>query len=361
MPFWRNGLRTSAGSVAGRDAMSRIATVRVVPYDLPLKRPWRMAGAEVASRPGWLVVVETSDGLRGFGDYVLPPTQRIAADEAAELRRLAEALAGSDLAEACARLVVGTPSAWAVECAVLDALARSRDMLLCRLLNGAAAVRVAVNAVADVDGVASAVAAGYDVVKMKVGRRSPKDEAAMVRSLALSPGLRLRLDANRAWSWDEACLFLDSVAGLPIESLEEPLAEPTLDALARLQGRTGIDLALDESLPSLGPQNVIDRTPVRRLVLKAAGLGGLRASHALAERAKAAGMTCVVTSALDSAVGVAAAAHLAAAVDVDGRIAQGLSTAEWLARDVATPFAVKAGWMDLVGSVGLGVTPDLRI
>jgi len=338
--------------------MSRIASVRVVRYDLPLKRPWRMSGAEVASRPGWLVVVATADGMRGFGDYVLPPTQLGAAGEEAILCRLAQAQVDQDLAEACERLVVGEPAAWAVECALLDALARSRDMPLSRLLNNAAATRVAVNAVAEADGVASAAAA-YRVVKMKVGRKPPQDEAAMLRSLVLPPGLRLRLDANRAWSWDEACLFLDGVAGLPIESLEEPLAEPTLDDLARLQGRTRIDLALDESLPSLGPKNIVDRRPVRRLVLKAAGLGGLRASYALAARAEAAGMTCVVTSALDSAVGVAAAAHLAAAVDVDGRVAHGLSTAEWLARDVAAPLPVLAGWMDLKGTVGLGVTPDL--
>lgn len=338
--------------------MSRIVAARIVGYDLPLKRPWRMAGAEVASRWGWLVVVETSDGLRGFGDYVLPPTQLSPAGEEVDLRGLAQAQVGIDLGEACARLAMPFPAAWAVECALLDALARREGVPLCRLLDGAAGLRVAVNAVAEADGVAAAVAAGYGVVKMKVGRRSPREEVAMLQALDVPPGLRLRLDANRAWSWDEACLFLEGVAGLPIESLEEPLREPTLDDLARLQKRTDVDLALDESLPSLGPQKVLEQAPVRRLVLKPAGLGGLRDSYALAIRAKAVGITCVATSALDSAVGVAAAAHLAAAVDVGG-LAHGLSTTEWLARDVAPPLAVRDGWMDLGGVVGLGVTPEV--
>jgi o-succinylbenzoate synthase len=335
----------------------RIVSARVAQYDLPLKRSWRMAGAEVASRRGWLVVVETAEGVRGFGDYVLPPTQASEEGEAAELFRLTQSLAGMGLAEACEWLVIDRPAAWAVECALLDAAAREAGVALGQFLNAAAAVRVAVNAVAEIDGVASAIADGYDVVKMKVGRRGPLEDAALLRSLSLPPGLRLRLDANRAWSWDEACSFLDAVAPLPIESLEEPLREPTLDNLARLQGRTGIALALDESLPGLGPQKVVERRPVRRLVLKAGGLGGLRACCALAEQAKRAGMTCVVTSALDSAVGVAAAAHLAAAVDTDAALAHGLSTTEWLAADVATPLAVQKGWMDLSGAVGLGVTP----
>jgi o-succinylbenzoate synthase len=334
-----------------------ITSARVVGYDLPLKRAWRMTGAAALSRRGWLVVVETSDGLRGFGDYVLPPTQPAESGEEAELHRLAQAQVGMDLADACDRFSVESPVGWAMECALLDGLARRRGMPLYQLLNGTAVSRVAVNAVVEADGVAAAVAAGYGVVKMKVGRKSPRDDAAMLVALALPPGLRLRLDANRAWSWDEACLFLDSVADLPIESLEEPLREPTLADLARLQGKTDIDLALDESLPGLGPQKVLDQRPVRRLVLKPAGLGGVRACHALALRAKASGMTCVVTTALDSAVGVAAAAHLAAAVD-SGHLAHGLSTAEWLARDVAVPLMVTDGWMDLTGMIGLGVTPS---
>lgn len=338
--------------------MSRIVAVRVVGYDLPLKRPWRMTGAEAVSRRGWLVVVETADGLRGFGDYVLPPTQPSAGEEEAGLCRLAQTQIGMDLAESCARLVIRSPADWAVECALLDALARHRGLPLCRLLDGGAVTRVAVNAVAEADGVAAAAAAGYGVVKMKVGRKTPMEDAAMLRGLVLPSGLRLRLDANRAWSWDDACRFLDGIGGLPVESLEEPLREPILGDLARLQNSTDVDLALDESLPSLGVQNVLDRVPVRRLVLKPAGLGGLRASVVLAARAKAAGMTCVATTALDSAVGVAAAAHLAAAVDAVG-LAHGLSTAEWLARDVAPPLAVHGGWMDLADIVGLGVVPEV--
>ncbi|PKU21594.1 mandelate racemase/muconate lactonizing enzyme family protein [Telmatospirillum siberiense] len=337
--------------------MSRIVTARVVPYDLPLKRPWRMSGAEVRSRRGWLVVVETAGGLRGFGDYVLPPTQGEPAGEEDALRRLAQGRVGLDLALSCEDLTVIAPAGWAVECALLDAMARERNLPLCRLFDAEAPTRVAVNAVAEADGVTSAAGRGYRVIKMKVGKADPSEEATMLTALDLPAGIRLRLDANRAWSWDDASHFLDRIAGLPVESLEEPLREPTMAGLAALQRRTTIDLALDESLPSLGPLRVIEEAPVRRLVLKPAGLGGLRASYALASAAKAAGMTCVVTSALDSAVGVAAAAHLAAAVDGSG-LAHGLATAEWLAADVAQAHSVRGGWMDL-GGRGLGVTPEI--
>lgn len=333
----------------------RVVAARIAAYDLALKRPWRMSGAVSYSRRGWLVEVEDADGARGWGDYALPPTQGSPAGEDGLLRRLAGACVGLDPADALHRVDGVPPAGWAVECALLDLAARAGGIPLCRLLDPAASSRVAVNAVAEADGIAEAVANGYGVVKMKVGKDAPSAEADMLLSLDLPEGIRLRLDANRAWSWDDACLFLDRIAALPVESLEEPLRQPSLALLARLQGRTDIDLALDESLGPLGPMRAVEEAPVRRLILKPAGLGGLRASHALAVAARSAGMTCVVTSALDSAVGVAAAAHLAAAVDGRG-LAHGLSTAEWLAADLAEPLAVERGWMDL-GISGLGVSP----
>lgn len=304
------------------------------------------------------MVLATQDGDKGVGDYVLPPPQESPADEAAMLSGIAGRLVGRDAAQALADFAVTRPASWAVECALLDLVSRSRGVPLCQWLDAGAAASIAVNAVAEMDGVAAAIAAGYPVTKMKVGRSAPEEEAAMLHRLALPDGLSLRLDANRAWTWSQASGFLDAVADLPIDSLEEPLRDPSLDSLARLQAGTSIALAIDESLPLFGAEEILARVPVRRLVLKAATGGGLRAGYRLAVRARAAGMTCVVTSALDSAVGVAASAHLAAAAGSPG-LAHGLSTAEWLAEDVAKPLPVERGRMTLASCLGLGVMPGV--
>ena len=94
---------------------------------------------------------------------------------------------------------------------------------------------------------------------------------------------------------------------------------------------------------------------MRRLVLKPARIGGIRATLALAAAAKAAGMDVVVTSVVDSAVGVAAAAHVAAAL---GGPAHGLATSAWLAADVAAPPAIVAGRLQLAELPGLGLSPS---
>lgn len=338
--------------------MTRIVATRVRPYRLPFTRPWRMAGVEIDRRFGWLVEIETSGGIRGFGDYAPLPLSAQGQATDGGLAERANALLGADVAEALDGLAADTPAS-ALECALLDALARQRGVPLRRLLAERAADRVEVNAVAELAGVGDAVAAGFRVVKLKVGRGKPEAEAAALRALPIPDGVRLRLDANCAWPWDDAVRFIDAVAGLPIESLEEPLAQPTLERLAELQSRTAIEIALDESLPHVDWQAVTERRPVHRIVLKPAATGGLRKSFDLARQARIAGLTCVITSALDSAIGVRAAAHLAAAVGAPG-VAHGLSTSEWFAEDLAEPLPIADGWMALGGQPGLGIQPMVQ-
>jgi L-alanine-DL-glutamate epimerase-like enolase superfamily enzyme len=77
----------------------------------------------------------------------------------------------------------------------------------------------------------------------------------------------------------------------------------------------------------------------------------------LARRAQRAGIEVVLTSVVDSAIGVAAAAHLAAAIAP--AIAHGLATSTWLAEDVATALPIVAGVLRLADLPGLGIEPRL--
>jgi L-alanine-DL-glutamate epimerase-like enolase superfamily enzyme len=141
---------------------------------------------------------------------------------------------------------------------------------------------------------------------------------------------------------------------LPVESLEEPLAEPTPARLARLQASTPIPLALDESLPAFGLEAILAAPPVRRLVLKPMVQGGLL--PCLSAVRKAPELEWVVTTTVDSAAGTWAASHLAAAIG--SPLAQGLATAEWLARDLGRPPSLRSGRLRLAERPGLGFCPS---
>lgn len=300
----------------------------------------------ISERRGWLVRLETANGLTGYGDCA--PLQEIGSESADEaLARLQSALPGllgsepEALLESLEPGWMDTPAArCAIETALVDLLAQQANVPLARWLNPAAALTPRVNAaIGSLDlGVAAraalAVEQGYSVLKLKVGMAAPDHELLALHELttALPPAVKLRLDVNGAWTEAAALHFIQGLAVLPIEALEEPLSIPDRAALQRLQAVAAFPLALDETLALLDRENWLEAPVVRRLVLKPTLLGGPLAAYALACRARQAGLECVATTALESAAGTWAACHLAAALD--NNLAHGLATGAWLAADV---------------------------
>lgn len=339
----------------------------LVPYQLPLLRPWASARGGFAVREGWLVRLETDAGLTGYGDCAPLPQAGTETLEYAvsRLAAMATELPGMAPQAALDSLDAGTAGAPAARCgletALLDLLAQQAGLPLARWLNPLSSSSVKVNAaIGSLDrGAASralaAVEAGYAVLKLKVGVFPSETELALLSDLAdrLPTGISLRLDANRAWNELEADAFLGGLAGLPVESVEDPLADAGMEGLKRLQAGVTYPLAADESLLLLGAEAILAHRPVRRIVLKPMVLGGLRPTLALANRARKAGMECVVTTTVDSAVGVRAALHLAAAVAND--LAHGLATSAWLAQDVGSLLLPALGYMPVGGEPGLGI------
>jgi o-succinylbenzoate synthase len=311
----------------------KIVAADWLPYCLPLRRPWQTSRGSIGERRGKLYRLQTADGLTGWGDCA--PLPEFGIDEAAA-------------------------TAYAEECATLDLAAQRAGLPLAAWLSGEPApASVAVNAsfgpisTVDRNSLENAASAGYTIVKFKAGHAPLADEITALHQLArtLPPGIALRLDANRAWTIAEAERFIAACAGLPVEGLEEPLADPDPSQLAHLQARTDFPLAIDESTHLLDPQ-FFRHPPVRRLVIKPARHGGLLASTELALRARASGLEVIVTSALESACGIATLTHLAAAVAPDA--VHGLATADWLAADTGLSPPVADGRMRLPASDGIG-------
>ena len=355
------------GAALGGTAAMRIAAVCLRPYRLPLVRPWVAASATIAVRSGTLVGVTMVGGITGWGDCAPLPSSGEAGHRRAfdELAALAGGCVGSDAEAVLGRLggIACTEVRWALETALLDAKARQQGLPLYRFLGGVPVDGVPANAaLGALDGdcprrARHAIDRGFVIAKLKVGIAAPDVEVGRLRDLVLATGgrLRLRLDANRAWHAADAARFLGALSDLPIDGVEEPLAAPTLEALGRLQATVPFPIAADESLPTLGADNLLASRAVRRLVVKPARLGGLAATLRLAEKARAAGVEVVLTSVVDSAIGVTATAHLAAALPPGP--CHGLATLDWLAEDVAKPPSIIGGKLQLSADAGLGVVP----
>ncbi len=156
---------------------------------------------------------------------------------------------------------------------------------------------------------------------------------------ALGPHGRLRIDANGAWDVDEAVRAITELHRFELEYVEQPTA--TLEEMAAVRRRTDVPLAADESIRTAeDPLRVAGLEAADLVVLKVAPLGGVWAALDVAD---ACGLPVVVSSALETSIGLAAGLAFAAALP-DLPYACGLATADLLEADVvAEPFTVVDG------------------
>jgi O-succinylbenzoate synthase len=204
-------------------------------------------------------------------------------------------------------------------------------------------VNVTVPAVGPERAAGIVAASGCRTAKVKVAERGQPasadvDRVAAVRD-ALGPGGSIRVDANGGWDVPVAARMLRELNRYSLEYAEQPCA--TLDELAQLRRLVDIPVAADESIRKAeDPLRVRAAGAADIVMVKVQPLGGVRAALRIAE---ACGLPVVVSSAVDSSVGLAAGVALAAALP-DLPYACGLATMSLLAGDVtADPLAETAG------------------
>ncbi len=201
-------------------------------------------------------------------------------------------------------------------------------------------------------------AAGCSTIKVKVGDGHGEMRVRAVR-LAAGAGTRIRVDANGAWTLEEAEAALLRLSGYSIELAEDPVRN--LEDMAHLRRRVPVPLAAEMAIRV--PDDLLE---VRRLnaadavLIKPQRIGGMRAALRAAELAR--DLPVIVSSALETSVGLAMCAAVAAALPAHG-FAHGIGTALLLAEDVtASPLLPREGQIaprrvapDLL--LGAGVSP----
>ncbi len=192
---------------------------------------------------------------------------------------------------------------------------------------------------------------GCRTAKVKVAEpgQSLSDDIARVRAVreALGPEGRIRVDANTLWNVDEAEHAIHALAEFDLEYVEQPCA--TIEELAEIRRRTkymGVPIAADESVRKASdPLAVANARAADVLILKAQPLGGIHSALRIVAEVE---LPVVVSSAIDTSVGIAMGAYLAAAIpalDYDC----GLGTAAMFIDDVTDEPLIPVDGMISVG------------
>src|SRR3954469_7063131 len=215
---------------------------------------------------------------------------------------------------------------------------------------------------------------GCSTAKVKVAEpgQSLADDQARVEAVrdALGPSGRGRVDANGAWPVDDAVTAIKALdaAASGLEYVEQPCA--TVEELAAVRRQVDVPIAADESIRrAADPYRVRELEAADIAVLKVQPLGGVRACLRIAEDI---GLPVVVSSALETSVGIGAGLALAAALP-ELPYACGLATVQLLAADVVAdpllpvdgylrvvPPEAVAGWVDTERLAALGAADDRR-
>jgi len=352
----------------------RIDRVEVETLDIPLTEPLTSGSRHWDRRRIALIALHSEVGV-GRGEFVagepggLGQTVPVTALAALRGIHLADPVAlEAALRDIDRQPFVGRVAHAAVESAIVDLMAQARSLPVARVLADWHAPDVAVNGLIGIVETSAAVArakalaeAGYGCLKLKFGAEEGSvlvERLAAVRD-AVGPSVRLRLDFNGSLDTRTAADVLGGLRGFDLEYVEQPISTSAgVAALARLRRECGVPIAADEALRDLrSARALLDAGAVDVLVVKPARVGGLRQARSIVELASAAGVRVMVSTLLETGIGIAGALHLAATVD--GSHAHGLGTAALLASDLLLrPLRISGGRMAVPAGPGLGVELD---
>lgn len=351
-----------------------IAEVRTHRLTTSLHTPFVTALRHTSLLETTVVEVVDSDGQRGFGEA--PQVWRVTGEslagaEACLSGPLTDTVRGrsvddlADLTSDVAAAVVGNFGAKAaMDVALHDLAARRLHIPLPRLL-GASRTEVETDVTLSAgspEALADAARArtdeGFGVLKVKVGLDPETDFAAVhaVRT-AVGPDVRIRLDANQAWTARQAIRLIRNLedADLDVEFVEQPVAAHDLRALAQVTASVDTPIMADETVFGLRDLTAVIEHGAADLVnIKLAKCGGLSVAVAMVRLATAHGVGFIVGSMMEGPIGLGAAASLVAAFG--STLTSDLDAAWWVAgHPVMGGLVYDGSTVVLPSGAGLGV------
>jgi O-succinylbenzoate synthase len=348
-------------------AFVKITSFKTYRFHLPLRRPLAVGKRHLTTKSGYIIQLSAGDDQVAWGE-VSPLTglsQESLTQAEKDIAGLRDTVIQRHVPEGLEKLSGGfqewlpediVPSVrFGFEMAVLNLIATRRGEPLCRLICETPQDAISVNGLLSgspnevMAKTAKLLERGYKAFKLKVGRRSVQEDADMTISLRQRIGneASLRLDANQAWSTEEARAFSTAVAHCEIDYLEEPVR--TLDQLQALVNAPEVTLpfALDESLQKLNLEGLSSFSGIKAVVLKPT-LWGFEKTIQTARQATGLGMTPVISSAFESGIGIQALAQIAACVNAND-VPAGLDTLDIFEEDLRSdPLPINRGELSRV-------------
>jgi muconate cycloisomerase len=325
-----------------------------------------------------IVFVDTDAGFTGVGEIssVFKRRGRLLAHDVETV--LAPALTGEDpfrtahLVQKMDRALDGVEEAKAgLEMACWDIVGKALNTPVYNLLGGKVRERVPLSysvpfgePKAMAEYALERVREGHRTVKVKVGNDPATDVEAVQRVReAIGTEVRLRVDANMAWSSaKEAIRLIRAMEPSNLELVEQPLPPRELDAMAEVRRAVGVPLMADESVRTVADaMEVIRRGAADIANVYVTEAGGLLNASRIFTLCGAAGMPCMIGSMPEFGIGTAAQIHLGVAMPNLGPDSDTCGVLYHAEDLLARPLRIEGGYAYPPDGPGLGVEIDMAV
>ena len=322
----------------------KIAKIEVGEVNIPLVTPFKTALRTVDHVNDLIVRITADDGQVGFGEA--PPTAVITGDTKGSIRCaieefIAPSLIGMEIdnldgiqAKLHSCILKNTSAKAAVDMAIYDLYAKSLGQPLYKVLGGRRSqietdITISVNPIDEmVSDSLKAVADGFNILKVKVGKEGLKDVARIeaIRK-AVGPDVILRVDANQGWAPKDAVRIIRAMEdrGLEIDLVEQPVHAHDFAGMQFVTGQVATPILADESVFSAEDAiKLIQGRAADLINIKLMKTGGIYQALKICSIAETYGVECMIGCMLESKIAVSAGAHLAAGkgiitrADLDG-------------------------------------------
>jgi len=189
------------------------------------------------------------------------------------------------------------------------------------------------------------IESGFRCIKLKIGAINFDEEIELIKMIRKDfseAELELRVDANGAFSPEEALEKLKILSDLGIHSIEQPIRQKQWEEMAKLCSQSPIPIALDEELIGLKPDEIpkmLDAISPQFIILKPGLLGGFSASERFIAEAEKRNIAWWVTSALEANIGLNAIAQWT--FSLENKMPQGLGTGQLFTNNIDSPLYIK--------------------
>lgn len=333
-------------------------------HALRLRQPFQTSYGMLSERELLAISLTDEDGITGYGEAApleaYDGTSIARVEQALERYRPivenATGMNGAEIVDACRR-ADDLPEAFAaIDLALWDRAGRRVGRPVASLITDTPASGVPVNATLSAldragaaEQAARALEQGFDCLKLKVGVGDDAGRLAAVRATA-GAHVALRVDANGAWSVEQAVRNIEALAPSGLELVEEPVHG--LSEVREVRERVAVRVAIDETAAEHGALTAGVADAVCLKISRCGGISGLLAAASLV---RASGAEAYVASTLDGPLGIAAGVHAAAALASRGPLpACGLATLGMF-EGPANPLSAAGGEIAVPRGPGLGV------